>query len=761
MNGRMGIERRIFFLMLLTGLACFAAFEAVSFLGMYDVQEHAIESGREMGTSASAFAEEITDEQAKKRFALMAEEKARGVNNEIGRLREDANLLAKTMTQILTRRELYLPRELPLGGEVPIRSKEPYLFFIPALRESGGIADVLPEARIAANAADNLALWTQSYDDGHEMTCFYASERGYIISADVMAEGKEFVEFFDTWYSPSFDPRERPWYQEIKATGKSVFTGVYVGVEGYPCISCVAPYYDENGFAGMAGISNNIATLYRQISINTIGDRGVNFILNEKGEVILSSEKEGLLAASATPKDFQKYGETSLALEAACMTRGLSDVARITMGGREYYLAYAPIPDVGWSFGTLIERDVVVQPARDAKSYLLSRAEDFSASLQSFFWDNFLRTAVLLLALLAVLFFVSRKISDRFVRPILALTAGVREIAGGNLDKKLDVRTGDEIETLADSFNQMTDELKSYIENLAKTTAENERIETELSVAARIQAGILPKKLPARSEFDLFASMEPAKEVGGDFYDYYFLDENHLMVTVADVSDKGMPAALFMVVAKTLLKDCALTFGSGEKLPVGAKAAHPAPAPTLSHPWLSAGGSQRHPVAPPTLSHPWLSETVAQTNDRLAEANDEGMFVTVFTGVLDVGTGEFVYVNAGHNPPLVRRNGTVDFLPTAQSPMLGVMEGLHFPVERLTLSPGDMLFLYTDGVTEAMNEKREIFTGERLHAALSAQPTEKTAEEILAAVRGAVDAHANGAEPSDDVTMLGLIYKGI
>ncbi len=720
MSGKMSIERRIFFLMLLTGLACFAAFEAVSFLGMYDVQEHAIESGREMGTSASAFAEEITDEQAQKRFALMAEEKARGVNNEIGRLREDANLLAKTMTQILTHREMYPPRELPLGGEVPIRSKEPYLFFIPALRESGGIADVLPEARIAANAADNLALWTQSYDDGYEMTCFYASERGYIISADVMVEGKEFVEFFDTWYSPSFDPRERPWYQEIKATGRSVFTDVYVGVEGYPCISCVAPYYDENGFAGMAGISNNIATLYRQISINTIGDRGVNFILNEKGEVILSSEKEGLLAASATPKDFQKYGETSLALEAACMTRGLSDVARITMGGREYYLAYAPIPDVGWSFGTLIERDVVVQPARDAKSYLLSRAEDFSASLQSFFWENFLRTAVLLLALLAVLFFVSRKISDRFVRPILVLTAGVREIAGGNLDKKLDVRTGDEIETLADSFNQMTDELKSYIENLAKTTAAKERIETELTVAAHIQAGILPKEFPARSEIDLFASMKPAKEVGGDFYDFYFLDERHLMVTVADVSDKGVPASLFMVVAKTLLKDCALTLGSAERLPM----------------------------------------IVAQTNDRLAEANDEGMFVTVFTGVLDVENGEFVYVNAGHNPPLLRRNGAFEFLPTAKSPMLGVMEGMVFQAERLTLSPGDMLFLYTDGVTEAMNEKRELFGEERLRETLSAQPETSSAAEILAAVKDAVDIHANGAEPNDDITVLGVTYKG-
>ena len=740
LTGRMSIERRIFLLLFFTGLACFAAFEAVSFIGLYGAQEYALENGREMGNSAAAFAEETTDEQAKKRFALMAEEKARGVNNEIGRLREDANLLAKTMTQILTHKELYLPRELPFGGEVPVRSKEPYLFFIPALRESGGIDDVLPEARIAANAADNLALWTQSYDDGYEMTCFYASERGYIISADVMAEGKDFVEFFDTWYSPAFDPRERPWYQEVKATGKAVFTGVYVGVEGYPCISCVAPYYDENGFAGVAGISNNIATLYRQISINTIGDRGVNFILNEKGEVILSSEKEGPLAASATPKDFQKYGEMSLALEAACMTRGLSDVARITMGGREYYLAYAPIPDVGWSFGTLIERDVVVQPARDAKSYLLTQAETYSASLRSFFWDNLLRTAVLLLVLLAALFFASRKVSDRFVRPILALTAGVREISGGNLDKKLDVKTGDEIETLADSFNQMTDELKSYIENLAKTTAENERIETELSVAARIQASILPKKFPTRSEFDLFALMEPAKEVGGDFYDFYFLDDRHLMVTVADVSDKGVPAALFMVAAKTLLKDCALTYGMVDK--------------------LSVGGRQLQSAAPSTLSHPWLSEVVGRTNDRLAEANEEGMFVTVFTGVLDVETGEFVYVNAGHKPPLVRRSGSFAFMSVAKGPMLGVMEGMEFPAERLTLSPGDLLFLYTDGVTEAMNGELDMFGESKLQEKISQLSEAGTVEEILTAVRGAVEEHADGTEPSDDITMLGLAYKG-
>ena len=134
--------------------------------------------------------------------------------------------------------------------------------------------------------------------------------------------------------------------------------------------------------------------------------------------------------------------------------------------------------------------------------------------------------------------------------------------------------------------------------------------------------------------------------------------------------------------------------------------------------------------------------------------------MTAFTGVLDVVTGEFVYVNAGHNPPLVRRNGDISFLPMAKSPMLGVMKGMAFPAERLTLNPGDMLFLYTDGVTEAMNEKRELFSEERLYETLSSQPKEMTSSEILAAVKHAVEVHTDSAEPSDDVTMLGLVYNG-
>jgi sigma-B regulation protein RsbU (phosphoserine phosphatase) len=167
--------------------------------------------------------------------------------------------------------------------------------------------------------------------------------------------------------------------------------------------------------------------------------------------------------------------------------------------------------------------------------------------------------ALLLLLLLAMIaFFTSGVLADRLVRPLRALTKGVQEIAAGNLDKKLEIYTGNEVEELASCFNEMTEELKEHVQRLSQAAAKEERVRTELEVAARIQAGLLPAPLKPAAQagrFDLSAFMQPAKEVGGDLYDFYFLDEDLLAVTVADVSDKGVPASLFMVMAKTLLKD--------------------------------------------------------------------------------------------------------------------------------------------------------------------------------------------------------------
>lgn len=728
MQGKISIEQRLFRLVLWTGLVCFLAFAVVSFYGLYAVRGYTLTSGQEMGSEAAAFAEQVTDEQAKQRFALLAREKAHRIDSEMSRIKEDTELLARTMTQILTHREMYLPRRLPVGGESPIASGQPYLFFTPALRASGHISDVLPDADIAANAADNMALWADTYDPGHELTYFYAAELGYIISVDIMADRNENVNFYDEWYDSSFEPRNRPWYKEVKATGKTVFTNVYVGIEGYPTIACMAPYYDEQGFAGGAGIAHNIDSLYRQLATWELEGTNVNFILNAQGQVLLSSEKEGPLSVSDTGLDLRCGTEQDLALKAVSMVGGKTDVTTVMLAGKEYYLAYAPIPSMGWSYGTVIEKAVILQPSQDAKAHLLEQAAKFSSALSGIFWDNLWRMAVLLLSLLVMLYFFSRKAADRFVQPLLTLTAGVREIAAGNLGRKLFIDTGDEIQQLADGFNHMTDELKIYIKNLEKTTAENERIETELNIAARIQLGILPKDFSLHKGLDIFATMIPAREVGGDFYDFRFLDDHRLLITIADVSDKGVPAALFMVRAKTVLGSSILM----------AK---------------NEGGS--------------LADAIAIANDELCQNNEEDLFVTVFTAIIDIITGKMTYVNAGHSQPVLipQQAGQADArtaccLPKGKNPMLAVMEDLLFEEETIQLSRQDTLFLYTDGVTEAMNRNKEMFTKETLLQTLNFWQ-KGTAEEIVSGCLQAVEKHASGAAASDDITMLCIRWLGV
>ena len=271
----------------------------------------------------------------------------------------------------------------------------------------------------------------------------------------------------------------------------------------------------------------------------------------------------------------------------------------------------------------------------------------------------------------------------------------------------------------------MTGNLKTHIENLARVTADKERIKAELSVAQRIQAGMLPSVSPdfsGQTAFDLDAGMNPAKEVGGDFYDFYMLDENRLAVTVADVSGKGVPAALFMVVAKTMLQNSALAAKEGEN----------------------------------------LADVVARANDAISKNNDQMMFVTVFFGVLDLRTGVFDYVNAGHNPPLATSGGgPFAYLAVAGKPdkPLGVMEGLSFRQQSLTLAAGDALFFYTDGVTEAADEKAELYGEDRLKAVLNREAAATPSmEELIAAVRQDISAYVGEAEQSDDITMMGLRY---
>ncbi len=322
---------------------------------------------------------------------------------------------------------------------------------------------------------------------------------------------------------------------------------------------------------------------------------------------------------------------------------------------------------------------------------------------------------------LLLMFFIGKKyLNSKLLNPLSELTQGVKEISDGNLNKKLEIKTGDELQTLAENFNTMTDELKLQMANLTKVTAEKELIATELKVATQIQSSMLPKNFAVDNRVDLFATMTPAKEVGGDFYDFYKLDENHLFVTIADVSGKGVPAALFMVAAITNLRNFTASLKSSDD----------------------------------------LKTAIEKTNDRLCANNDGGLFVTAFSGVLDFNTGIFRYVNAGHNPPLIRRNGkNFEELPMELNFVLGGWEDWQYIQQEIQLEPGDTIFLYTDGVTEATNSTGQLYSLERLKKFLNGIDNTKSAKEILVAVRESIQKFSNDVEQADDITMLAVKFE--
>jgi sigma-B regulation protein RsbU (phosphoserine phosphatase) len=304
--------------------------------------------------------------------------------------------------------------------------------------------------------------------------------------------------------------------------------------------------------------------------------------------------------------------------------------------------------------------------------------------------------------------------------PIKRLTSDVLRLALGNLDTRIEINSKDELGQLAEAFNKMTSDLKKSIEENARERAEKERIGAELNIAASIQASMLPSvfpPFPGRKEFDLHASMLPAKEVGGDFYDFFFVDKDNLAVIVADVSGKGVPAALFMVIAKTLIKNC--SFCKSPK------------------------------------------NVLESVNNKLCENNEADMFVTAFMGFYNIPSGRFSFVNAGHNPPLIKKQGKgFDFLRVEPCFVLAWMENAKYKENEITLEPGDVLYLYTDGVTEAMNGARELFGEDRLVSALNAHK-DCPPMELLPEVKREVDAFADGTEQTDDITMLALKINSV
>ena len=323
-------------------------------------------------------------------------------------------------------------------------------------------------------------------------------------------------------------------------------------------------------------------------------------------------------------------------------------------------------------------------------------------------------TAMEVIVFAALFLLIYILIKKLIVDNIHRINHSLSEITDGNLDVTVDVRSNEEFSSLSDDINSTVDTLKRYIADAAA------RIDAELEFARAIQHSSLPSVFPpypGRKEFELFASMRTAKEVGGDFYDFYLIDDKTLAFLIADVSGKGIPAAMFMMQSKTLLKSCA-----------------------------ESGMS--------------VEEVFTQANEKLCEGNDAGMFVTAWMGILDIDTGLVTFANAGHNPPLIRRSdGSCEYLKTRPGFVLAGMESIRYRKNELQLMPGDMLYLYTDGVTEATDAANQLYGEDRLfdllnkHGELQPQPL---CENIITDV----DKFTGEAPQFDDITMLCLKYSG-
>ena len=342
---------------------------------------------------------------------------------------------------------------------------------------------------------------------------------------------------------------------------------------------------------------------------------------------------------------------------------------------------------------------------------------------RAFFSYMLIMTASLTLFSLAAGVLMMRR---TVTRPLISLARATKGFADSDrelMEKdviSLPIHSRDEIGVLYQEIQSMQGRIVEYMENLTRVTAEKERISAELDVATRIQEQMLPRifpPFPERHEFEIFASMDPALEVGGDFYDFFLVDDDHLCMVIADVSGKGVPAALFMVIARTLIKNQA-----------------------------QLGKSP--------------SEILRDVNNQLYDGNRSSFFVTVWLAILEISTGKGLAVNAGHEHPVLCRSGEeYGLVRYKHSPVMALRENVNYPEHSFELHPGDRLFVYTDGVPEARNGQKEFYGLDRMVQSLNRHPGTDL-ETLLREVREDVDSFVGDAPQFDDMTMLGLYYHG-
>jgi len=673
-------------------------------IGMLRMRDAATDGNERIGSRAAADSETALIDQAVASASVLADAKARVIDGEFSQIIKSIEVISDYTNYLYSHSEEFLPIPFSRASECPPGKPVMQWGLAPGVSED----DVKDELFLHGNMKSVYGAVMESNSAIYSI--YLSTESGINSGYDAFAETKSDV----------FEGRNLPWYQNARESGALYISETYRDVFGRGMtVSMSMPCYGKGDeFIGVVGLDILIEDLNEMIIQTVVGEKGYALLLKGDEKIIsapgLTSENERDMERVLGDAHKEILADMKTAPRGVTQSSVSRDVAK-----ENVYIIWAPVEFIGWSLVFVLPTGDIIAPAHAARAQIEQLAGETADGVnKQILYSNLILIGLFAMIIVFVIWMTAR-ISARITQPISTLTREVERIGDGNLSYESRIHTGDEVEGLSRGFERMTAELRAYIGNLAHVTAEKERIGAELDVAKKIQASMLPSifpPFPDRREFDLYASMEPAKEVGGDFYDFFLLDENTLAAVVADVSGKGVPAALFMVIAKTLIKNNA-QLGKTPKA---------------------------------------VFEAV---NNILCENNDAGMFVTAFMGYLEIPTGRFTFVNAGHNPPLLLSGGRFDRLQTKPGFVLAGMEDMRYEQNEIVLSQGDGLFLYTDGVTEAVNRDLELFGDSRLLKTVGRYP-DLPPEELAATVKREIDAFAGGAEQADDITMLALRYKG-
>ena len=631
----------------------------------------------------------------------------------------DLRVLARQVEEVYRHPENYER----LSVEKPKRKNDGY--YVLQLLCAGNYEDIDPHTLEMIERLANLGPMMKEIvkgNEGYTLECYITTPDDVTLAMDDLSAGK----LDEKGNVRPYAPTNRPWYkgavelQEMYVTSptRSFFYDFTELVFAYPV-------YVDGELVAVLEASTHLGILEKKLEERNVGNQGFATIINQDGQIVCSLRTDGELAMRDDPsEDIRKSVNPKLAEMIEHGLAGETDVDIVEIDGDSFFAAHAPLDTVNWTQITFASLEEQRAPTDKLILTMEESTDGMLKKLGGEFKKHFFILVISLFIIMQTIIISASIYAKRSVRPIQKMTEEISNFFSRDMDfsMKDEYRTGDEFEELAKSFETMSVKMKEYVKEIVDNASEKERLETEMEAAKKIQMKMLPKRYPDyynKPGYELFAKMIPAVNVGGDLYDFYYLDEDHLVIMVGDVSGKGISSALFMVLCKQMIKSQMLLQGGD------------------------------------------VVAAITEANLRLLEEATDGMFVTVWLGVVTLSTGVLEFVDAGHNYAAIKRGDGEFVIETDEhSPLVGALSFVKFNRNVMQLEAGDILYIYTDGVTEANNEKEEMFGQERMLEALN-EGWFLSVGEIDSLVRNRVNEFCGDTEQYDDITTLVFKYTGI